>query len=138
MKFLSVKRSVIAPAKTGKDNTNKKAVIKTAQTKRGSLYINKPLHLKKKIVQIKFIEPAIEDIPAKCKLKIAKSIEAPEWPFIELNGGYATQEQPAPLSTRLEINNKSKDGGKSQKLRLFNRAKAISVEPIKIGTNQFA
>jgi hypothetical protein len=35
LKFLSVKSIVIAPAKTGKDNNNKKAVIKTAQTKRG-------------------------------------------------------------------------------------------------------
>jgi len=30
------------------------------------------------IVVIKFIAPNIDEIPAKCKLKIAKSTEAPE------------------------------------------------------------
>jgi hypothetical protein len=37
LKFLSVKSIVIAPAKTGKDNKSKKAVIKTAQTNNGVL-----------------------------------------------------------------------------------------------------
>jgi len=34
-KFLSNNNIVIAPAKTGKDNNNKKAVINTAQTNNG-------------------------------------------------------------------------------------------------------
>jgi hypothetical protein len=37
LKFLSVSNIVIAPAKTGKDNKSKKAVIKTAQTNNGVL-----------------------------------------------------------------------------------------------------
>jgi hypothetical protein len=36
---------------------------------------------------IKFIEPNREDIPARCKLNIAKSTEPPECATIELNGG---------------------------------------------------
>jgi hypothetical protein len=32
-----------------------------------------------KIVTIKLIDPKIEDTPDKCKLKIAKSTEGPEW-----------------------------------------------------------
>jgi len=36
---------------------------------------------------MKFIAPKIEEIPAKCKLKIARSIEPPEWKSIEDNGG---------------------------------------------------
>jgi hypothetical protein len=38
-----------------------------------------------KIVTIKFIAPKIDDIPAKCKLNIAKSTEASL--AIALNGG---------------------------------------------------
>ena len=69
---------VIAPAKTGKERINKIAVMKTAQTKRGSLCIVIPGVLILRIVVMKFIAPKIEEIPAKCKLKIAKSTEPPE------------------------------------------------------------
>lgn len=31
------------------------------------------------IVVIKFIAPKIEEIPAKCRLKITKSTDPPEW-----------------------------------------------------------
>jgi hypothetical protein len=31
------------------------------------------------IVTMKLMAPSIEDIPAKCKLNMAKSTEAPEW-----------------------------------------------------------
>jgi len=37
LKFLSVNSIVIAPAITGNDNNNKKAVINTAQTNNGTL-----------------------------------------------------------------------------------------------------
>ena len=40
------------------------------------------------IVTNKFIEPNIELTPDTCKLKIAKSTEAPEWLKTLLNGGY--------------------------------------------------
>jgi hypothetical protein len=76
-KFLSVNNIVIAPAKTGKDNNNKKAVIKTDQTKSGILYKYIPRDLILKIVVIKFKAPNIDEIPAICKLKIAKSTDAP-------------------------------------------------------------
>jgi hypothetical protein len=69
---------VIAPASTGNDKSNKKAVIKTAQTKRGVRCATIPGTLIFKIVTIKFIAPKIEETPAKCKLKIAKSTEPPE------------------------------------------------------------
>jgi hypothetical protein len=75
------------PAKTGKDKTNKKAVIKTDQTKRGNWCIPKPGLRILKIVVIKLIAPRIEEIPAKCKLKIAKSTAAEEWLKILLKGG---------------------------------------------------
>jgi hypothetical protein len=87
LKFLSVNSIVIAPAKTGKDNNNKKAVIKTAQTNNGVLLEVIPGHLIFIIVTIKLIAPKIEETPAICKLKIAKSTEAPECPCILDKGG---------------------------------------------------
>jgi len=78
LKFLSVNNIVIAPAKTGKDNNNKKAVISTDHTNNGSLSIVNPGALILKIVVIKFIAPIIEEAPAQCKLKIAISTDPPE------------------------------------------------------------
>jgi len=69
---------VIAPASTGKESSNKKAVIKTAHTIRGNLCIVIPGALILKIVVMKFIAPKIEEAPDKCKLKMAKSTEGPE------------------------------------------------------------
>ena len=85
---------------------------------------------------MKLIAPAIEDIPAKCKLNIAKSTEAPECAITPDSGGYTVHPVPAPSSTILELNSKPKDGGNNQKLKLFKRAKAISGAPINKGTNQ--
>jgi hypothetical protein len=78
LKFLSVKSIVIAPANTGNDNKSKIAVINTAQTNKGILCIVIPGVLMFKIVVMKFIAPKIDEIPARCRLKMAKSIDAPE------------------------------------------------------------
>jgi hypothetical protein len=78
LKFLSVNSIVIAPANTGKDNKSKKAVIKTAQTKSGVRCATIPGTLIFIIVTIKFIAPKIDEIPAKCRLKIARSTDPPE------------------------------------------------------------
>jgi len=137
LKLRSVKSIVIAPANTGNENNNNKAVIKIAQPYKGNLCINIPGHLIFKIVTIKLIAPNNEEIPAKCKLKIAKSTEAPEWACTLDNGGYTVQPVPAPVSTKLEANSNNKDGGNNQKLILFKRGNAISGAPIIIGTNQF-
>jgi hypothetical protein len=127
---------VIAPASTGNDKSNKKAVIKTAQTKRGVRCATIPGTLIFKIVTIKFIAPKIEETPAKCKLKIAKSTEPPECAWIDANGGYTVQPVPTPASTKEDETNKIKAGGNNQKLILFKRGKAISQAPINNGTNQ--
>jgi hypothetical protein len=78
LKFLSNNNNVIAPANTGNDNINKNAVMNTAHTNKGILCIVIPGALMFNIVVMKFIAPNIEDIPAKCKLKIAKSTDPPE------------------------------------------------------------
>ena len=79
LKLRSVNNIVIAPANTGSDSNSKMAVIKMAQQNNGSLCIDIPGCRILIIVVIKFIAPNIELIPAKCKLKIARSTEPPEW-----------------------------------------------------------
>jgi len=69
---------VIAAANTGKDNKRSIAVINTLQTKSGIIDIFKPGTLIFNIVTIKFMAPNIDDIPAKCKLNMAKSTAPPE------------------------------------------------------------
>jgi hypothetical protein len=76
-KFRSVKSIVIAPANTGKDNNNKTAVITTDHTNKGIRSNVIPADRILITVVIKFTAPKIDEIPAKCKEKIAKSTEAP-------------------------------------------------------------
>jgi len=64
---------VIAPARTGNDKRSSTAVTNTDQ-------INKGIHsnlikfdFMLRIVEIKLIDPKIDEAPAKCSLKIAKS-----------------------------------------------------------------
>ena len=59
----------MAPAKTGNDNNNKKAVINTDHTNKGKRCILIPGLRILKIVVIKLIAPKIEEAPAKCKTK---------------------------------------------------------------------
>jgi len=63
------------------------AVINTDHTNKGNRCIVIPGVLILSIVVMKFIAPNIDDIPAKCKLNIAKSTEPPEWYSIEEIGG---------------------------------------------------
>jgi len=78
LKFLSVNNIVIAPANTGNDSNSSIAVINTAQTNNGKRSIVKLIALIFITVVIKLIAPNNDEIPAKCKLKIAKSTEVPE------------------------------------------------------------
>jgi hypothetical protein len=85
--FRSVNNIVIAPANTGRDKTNKKVVTTTLQ-------INKEVFTKDifllrilKIVDKKLIDPKIEEAPAKCNEKIAKSTAAPLCPTYLERGG---------------------------------------------------
>lgn len=77
LKLRSVNNIVIAPANTGRERRSKTAVIKTDQTNKGKRSSVKPMDRILIIVVIKLIAPKIDDAPAKCKEKIAKSIEGP-------------------------------------------------------------
>jgi hypothetical protein len=68
----------MAPANTGRDNNSNTAVIRTDHTNRGieSKFIeDERIFI---IVVMKLIAPRMDDAPARCSLKIAKSTEIPE------------------------------------------------------------
>lgn len=88
------------------------------------------------IVVIKLIAPRMEETPARCREKIVRSTEAPAWARLPAKGGYTVQPVPAPASTIEEARSNKKEGGRSQKLILFIRGKAISGAPIIRGTSQ--
>lgn len=73
----SVSSIVIAPARTGKDKRRRRAVIATDQTNNGIRSGVIPVVRMLMAVVIKFTAPRIEEIPAKWRLKIAKSTDAP-------------------------------------------------------------
>jgi hypothetical protein len=74
-KLRSVNNIVIADAKTGKDKINKNTVINTLHTNNAIFSNLIPKVRIFKIVTKKFIELKIEEIPAICKEKIAKSTD---------------------------------------------------------------
>lgn len=78
---------VIAPANTGREKSNKKEVTSIDQINRGIRSIKLPENRIEKIVVIKLIELRMEEIPPKCKEKIAKSTEESVWKEIEESGG---------------------------------------------------
>lgn len=79
LKLRSVKSIVIAPAKTGKLVINKTAVTEIAQSIKGIRSNEIALVVREQMIVVKkLILPKIEEIPAKCNLKIAKSTEIPE------------------------------------------------------------
>jgi len=67
----------MAPANTGRERRSKIVVKNIDQTNSGSRSIVMPGARIFKIVVIKLIEAIIEEAPAKCKEKIAKSTEPP-------------------------------------------------------------
>ena len=76
-----------SPAKTGSESNNRIAVTKIAQQNNGNLCRVTPGALMLSTVVMKFIAPKIEEIPDKCRLKIARSTDPPEWDWIPDKGG---------------------------------------------------
>ena len=77
----------MAPAKTGSAKRRRVAVIKVDQTNRGIWSHVIPGDRILMIVVIKLIAPRIDEAPARCRLKMDRSIEAPEWARLEARGG---------------------------------------------------
>jgi len=78
LKFRSVRSIVMAPARTGRDSKSRTAVINTDHTNRGIESKVMEAERMLKMVVIKLIAPKIEEAPARCSLKMAKSTEKPE------------------------------------------------------------
>jgi len=88
LKLRSVRSIVIAPARTGSLVIRRTAVIETAQRNKGRRSRDTILVVREQITVVrKLILPKIEETPAKCKLKIAKSTEIPEWYLESARGG---------------------------------------------------
>jgi len=75
--FRSKSSIVIAPANTGRDNNKSTAVINTDHGRSGVFLIIIFFGFILIIVVIKLIAPRIEDAPAMCREKIARSTEGP-------------------------------------------------------------
>lgn len=67
----------MAPARTGRLSSSRIAVTIIAQANSGSLWNDIPLPLMLMMVTMKFIAPSRLEIPARCRLKIARSTEPP-------------------------------------------------------------
>ena len=78
---------VIAPARTGSERSKSTTVIVTAQTNNGIRSSVNPCHRILMTVVMKFTAPKIDDAPAKCKEKIAKSTDGPAWAMFLARGG---------------------------------------------------
>lgn len=128
---------VIPAASTGRESSNRTAVISTDHTNKGVWYCDMAGDFMLIAVVMKLIAPKIEDTPARWREKMVRSTEAPAWARFPANGGYTVQPVPAPASIPDDARSSNNEGGKSQKLMLFIRGNAISGAPIINGTSQF-
>jgi hypothetical protein len=87
LRFRSVSSIVIAPARTGRDNRRRTTVIVTAHTNRGIRSRRRPCHRILITVVMKFTAPRIDEAPARCREKMARSTEGPAWAIFLDRGG---------------------------------------------------
>ena len=74
------------PARTGKLNNSRNTVTNTDHTNSGILCMVMPGARMLKMVVMKLIAPRIEEAPATCNARMAKSMAGPGWP-VEDSGG---------------------------------------------------
>src|SRR5690606_38941332 len=110
----------MAPARTGSDSSSRKAVTSTDHANSGILWMVMPGARMLKMVVMKLTGPVIDEAPAMCSDRIAKSTAGPGWPDAPLpeSGGYSVQPEPTP-PTNIEHNSRMKAGGSSQNEMLF-------------------
>src|SRR5207237_1092549 len=139
-KLRSVSIMVMAPASTGSDSSSRNTVTSTDHTNSGILCRVMPGARMLKMVVMKLIEPRIDEAPARCSDRIAKSTAGPGWPDVD-NGTYIVQPAPTPLapgspSTKVDSSSSANEAGSSQNEMLFMRGNAMSGAPIISGTIQ--
>lgn len=128
---------VMAPANTGRESNNSRAVKNTDQTNRFSRSQVIPGDRRLITVVRKLMAPKMDEIPAIWSEKIARSTAFPEWATPLLSGGYTVQPVPTPASINDLESRSSNDGGSSQSDKLLSRGNDISGAPIRSGTIQF-
>lgn len=133
----SVNSIVIAPARTGSDSNNRIIVNIIAQINSGIRSNSIPLDRILMMVEIKLIALIIDEIPARCKEKMARSVDGPLCIILLARGGYTVHPVPTPFSTSLDSSRRSIDGINSQNLRLLRRGNAMSGAPSISGRSQF-
>lgn len=126
----------MAPARTGNDNNRRTTVIVTAHTNRGMRSRCRPCQRMLITVVMKFTAPRIDEAPAKCSEKMARSTDGPAWAIFLDRGGYTVHPVPAPFSTAADDKRSISEGGRSQNLMLFRRGNAISGAPSISGRSQ--
>lgn len=81
-------RSIVIPAaRTGRERSKRIAVMKTAQTNKGTWYIDIPSGFILRTVVMKLIAPKIDETPARWREKIVRSTDAPAWARFPARGG---------------------------------------------------
>ncbi len=76
----------MAPASTGSASRSRNAVTRIDHTNSGILCSVMPGARMLKIVVMKLIAPRIDEAPARCSARIAKSIAGPGCPEVESGG----------------------------------------------------
>ena len=87
LRFRSVSSMVMPAARTGSESSSRTAVMRTDHTNRGVWYWERAGGFMLIAVVIKLIAPRMDEIPARCREKMARSTEAPAWAMLPANGG---------------------------------------------------
>ena len=74
------------PASTGSDSSSRNAVISTDQANSGILCMVMPGARMLKMVVMKLMAPRIEEAPAMCSARIARSMAGPGCPVVDSGG----------------------------------------------------
>ena len=82
-KWRSVSSMVMAPASTGSDSSSRNTVTRIDHTNSGILCRVMPGARMLKMVVMKLMAPRIEDAPAMCSEKIARSMAGPGEPVVD-------------------------------------------------------
>src|SRR5215468_10392957 len=114
---------VMAPASTGSASSSRNTVTRIDHTNSGILWSVMPGARMLKMVVMKLMAPRMEEAPARCSDRIAKSTAGPGWPVVE-SGGHRVQPVPGPMapgspSMKQEMMSSANDAGSSQNEMLF-------------------
>src|SRR4029079_10168116 len=133
---------VMAPASTGSDKSSRNTVTSCDHTNSGILCSVMPGARMLKMVGMKLMAPRIDEAPARCSARMAKSTAGPGCPEgdngAEIVHPATTPGAPGSPSTNIEIKSSVNDAGNSQNEMLFMRGNAMPGAASIHGTDQLA